>query len=153
MRTAREDAKHVPPWPTDRELVDVRLRYNYPNATSPGGHPEDMLVRERPVESIRRRLRELKLTQAKVAQATGISEKHINQILTEAYYGSLPTLYALLDYVGLEMVAIPDQIKWRGVAGHWYHGERCEYCGINQYDAIMYEPGWCPKSPEKEPTP
>jgi transcriptional regulator with XRE-family HTH domain len=144
-----EDIATTPPDNRLYQQLGVRMRYNYPGATNFEGERDYMLVRERPIESVRRRLKELALPQKKMAEVIGISERHLSMALSETTEISRQTLYAMLDYVGMQEVAVEsDNIALHDRDGHWYYGERCQYCGVNVYDNDMYnDSGICEENP------
>jgi hypothetical protein len=109
-------------------------------------------VLERPTDTINRRLVELGISRQQMIDTLGSSRSNlredvINAILDEQIYPTYEQLATLLDYVGMQLVAVADNIRNRGTQNHWFHGERCQYCGVNVYDADMYAPGLCEFNP------
>jgi len=136
--------------PDSTETVTVVTKPLYPEQDAGDQAANDIMMRERPTETIIRRLDELQLSRQQMAKGLyfrGLDITRINTILDEEDYPTIEELYVLLDYVAMELVAIPDNIRNRGQDGHWYHGERCQYCGVNIYDAYLYAPGPCPSNP------
>lgn len=109
---------------------------------------EPIFVRERPIESITRRLKELGLTPATMAEhLIGETEAHIIQVLEEEEDATRQLLAEMLNFVGLELVTVRTTHQWQDeLGGHWYHGEGCVYCGSNVYDTMLYGPENCPNS-------
>jgi transcriptional regulator with XRE-family HTH domain len=140
------DVATLPPEHRRVEMVGVRNRYNYPNATNFEGERDYMMVRERPIESVRRRLSELGITQKQMARTLGISERHVSMALTETAEVSHKLLFSMLAYVGMEMVAIPSLSRF-DQDGHWFFGERCQYCNVNMYDLTYNSDTTCPENP------
>jgi hypothetical protein len=98
--------------------------------------------RESLIESVVRRLSELKISREQVAQSLeftfpNMTVDRLNEILNEEERPTSQEMNFILGFVGLELVAIPisaDMESIRSVNGHWYWGERCQYCGTNIYD-------------------
>lgn len=100
-------------------------------------------MRERPIETLVRRLEELKLSPERVAELLDAELEVVKASLAEEIYCPQELLFQMLYLVGYELVAIPDQIEWRSQNGHHYYRERCVYCGSNMYDVDIYGPAEC----------
>jgi len=126
--------------PIQAEVFEIPI---YPNTD------RVFYVRERPIEAIGRRLKELGLSYEDVANTLypRVPLETITRVLDEEEYSTIQLTADLLALVGLEEVAIRSQHPWQdGRGGHWYHGERCVYCRVNYYDAMLYGPEECPES-------
>lgn len=109
-----------------------------------------LYIFERPIETVARRLKELQLSTEDFARVLNESAEDIEDMLDEEIRVPENLLYTMFDVVGVELVAIrraPHPHK-DDQGGHWCHGERCVYCGVNYYDADL-DPNYplCPNSP------
>lgn len=112
---------------------------------------EDALyIFERPIETIARRLDELQLSVEDFARVLDESAEDVQDMLDEEIRIPDNLLYTMLDVIGVELVAVrrTSHPHKNDQGGHWCHGERCIYCGINYYDADL-DPDYplCPNSP------
>jgi len=113
---------------------------------------------ERPIETVTRRLKELHLTVEDMhsglyRQSPGV--ERMKALLAEEVDPTYEEMFLMLHYVGMELVAVNDTYQERtGQNGHWFSGGGCQYCGINDLDAMMYnEPDeLCPKRPNQTET-
>jgi hypothetical protein len=128
---------------TEQRTVKVEIREL--NIALP--QEEEFFVRERPIETVARKLEELKLSPERVAEILDADLQVVKDSLAEEIYCPEDLLLHMLNLVGYELVAIKDQIEWRAQDGHHYYGERCVYCGSNMYDVGMYGPPECASSP------
>lgn len=124
---------------TKEQIANVEVREL--DIALPGD--EALFVRERPIETLVRRLEELKLSPERVAELLDAELEVVKASLAEEIYCPQELLFQMLYLVGYELVAIPDQIEWRSQNGHHYYRERCVYCGSNMYDVDIYGPAEC----------
>lgn len=129
-----------------KEIRKVELEVNEINLADP--NEEDFFVRERPIEAVARRLKELSITQEQVSDLLQQPLETVRGSLEEEIHCPQDLLYSMLNLVGLELVAVKDQLQWHGSDGHWYYGERCVYCGLNTYDVMIYGPEFCEVTPK-----
>lgn len=128
---------------TKEQIANVEVREL--DIALPGD--EALFVRERPIETLVRRLEELKLSPERVAELLDAELEVVKASLAEEIYCPQELLFQMLYLVGYELVAIPDQIDWRSQGGHHYYRERCVYCGSNMYDVDIYGPASCDSTP------
>lgn len=111
---------------------------------------EALYIIERPIETIARRLNELQLSVEDFARVLDENVEDVQDMLEEEVRIPENLLYTMFDVVGVELVAVrrPQHPHKNDQGGHWCHGERCVYCGINYYDADL-DPDYplCPNSP------
>jgi hypothetical protein len=109
-----------------------------------------LYIVERPIETVARRLNELQLSTDDFARVLNESSEDIQDMLDEEIPVADHLLYTMFDVVGIELVAVrsPSHPHKDDQGGHWCHGERCVYCGVNYYDADL-DPDYplCPNSP------
>lgn len=124
---------------TKEQIVSVEIREL--DIALPG--EDEIFVRERPIETLVRRIEEMKLSPERVADLFEADVELVKASLAEEIYCPQELLFQMLYLVGYELVAIPDQLEWRSQNGHHYYRERCVYCGSNMYDVDIYGPAEC----------
>lgn len=124
---------------TKEQIVSVEIREL--DIALPG--EDEIFVRERPIETLVRRIEEMKLSPERVADLFEADVELVKASLAEEIYCPYDLLVQMLYLVGYELVAIPDQLEWRSQNGHHYYRERCVYCGSNMYDVDIYGPAEC----------
>lgn len=104
---------------------------------------------ERPAHAVKRRLRELGLTQTQLASATGLTASYVSDILNEKLNGSVPVIDVMLEFVGLELTARPTE-DTRHMFGHWFHRDVCQYCNLDSHE--LRTTSKCKSSPSAKKT-
>lgn len=115
------------------------------NIALPGD--DDLFLKERPIETLNRELAAMKLSPRRVAELIEKDAELVENALAEKIYCPEELLFLMLNLVGYELVAVPDELQWRKSGGHHYYRERCVYCSGNTYDIAMYGPKVCDNSP------